>query len=82
VHGGPATAGADREAFLREVDGLRAELADAGVPGPGPRVAAAHAAIRARIPFLERDRALDGEVATIVRLVADGTVLAAARAGG
>ena len=32
------------------------------------------------IPFLDRDRALDGEVATAVRLVAEGRVLAAARA--
>jgi histidine ammonia-lyase len=43
-------------------------------------VAAAHAAIRERIPFLSRDRALDGEVAMAVRLVIEGQVLAAARA--
>jgi histidine ammonia-lyase len=43
-------------------------------------VAAAHAAIRARMPFLARDRALDGEVAAAVGLVREGRGLAAARA--
>ena len=42
-------------------------------------VAAAHAAIRAKIPFLDRDRALDGEVATAVRLVESGEILSAVR---
>src|SRR5690606_22982652 len=37
------------------------------------------AALREAIPFLDRDRALDGEVAAAVRLVADGALLAAAR---
>ena len=35
--------------------------------------------VRERIAFLDRDRALDGEVAEAVRLVADGTLLTAAR---
>jgi histidine ammonia-lyase len=55
------------------------ELAESSEFRPGDAVAAAHAAIRARIPFLQRDRALDGEVAAAVQLVADGAVLAAAR---
>ncbi|MFT4179457.1 MAG: aromatic amino acid ammonia-lyase [Thermomonas sp.] len=80
VQGGPLPDAADRAAFLAEVDALRAQLADADEFRPGRAVAAAHAAIRARIPFLDRDRALDGEVATAVRMVADGSVLAAARA--
>jgi histidine ammonia-lyase len=71
---------AERAAFLAEVDGLRGELSQAGEFHPGKAVAAAHAAIRARIPFLDRDRALDGEVRAALRLVADGSVLAAARA--
>ena len=61
------------------VDGLRAELAASGPFAPGPVVASAHAALREHIPFLDRDRALDAEVATAVRLVAEGTVLEAAR---
>lgn len=82
VQGGPRdTGGEDQAAFIAEVDALRAELAGAEPFHPGDAVAAAHAAIRARIPFLERDRALDGDVATAVQLVIDGDVLAAARAG-
>ncbi len=80
VQFGPLPDHADREGFLAEVDGLRAELSAAAPFHPGRAVAAAHDAIRAAIPFLDRDRALDGEVATAVRLVVDGTVLAASRA--
>jgi histidine ammonia-lyase len=79
VQGGPLPGAPEREAFLAEVEGLRAELAASPEFRPGSAVAAARAAIRARIPFLERDRALDGEVATAVALVAEGTVLEAAR---
>ena len=79
VQGDPADAAA-RDAFLSEVDGLRGELASMPPPKPGSAVAAAHTAIRAVIPFLDRDRALGGEVAAALQLVADGTLLAAARA--
>ncbi len=65
--------------FLQEVEALRAQLADAAEFRPGRAVAAAHAALRAHIPYLERDRALDGEVAAAVAMVADGSLLAAAR---
>ncbi len=68
-----------RAAFLAEVDGLRAELAALPSPQPGRAVGAAHAAIRERIAFMDRDRALDGEVRVALQLVADGSVLAAAR---
>lgn len=80
VQGGPLPDAEERPGFLAEVEGLRAELAAAPAFRPGRAVAAAHAAIRARIPFLDRDRAMDGEVAAAVRMVADGSVLAAARA--
>lgn len=79
VRGGPLPEAGERAGFIAEVDGLRAELARADAFRPGHAVAAAHAAIRARIPFLDRDRAMDGEVAAAVRMVADGSVLAAAR---
>jgi histidine ammonia-lyase len=79
VHGGPHASETGRTAFLAEVDGLRNELSQAGTFQPGKAVAAAHAAIRARIPFLDRDRALDGEVAAAVAMVVDGSALAAAR---
>ena len=46
---------------------------------PGEAVAAAHSALREEIPFLDRDRAMDGEVAVAVRLVESGKLLDAAR---
>ncbi|KRD39319.1 MULTISPECIES: aromatic amino acid ammonia-lyase [unclassified Lysobacter] len=79
VAGGPLPSDADHAGFLAEVEGLRSELAAAEEFRPGRAVAAAHAAIRERIAFLPRDRALDGEVATALRMVSDGSVLAAAR---
>jgi len=79
IQGAPAADSGDRAAFLDEVEGMRAELATADAFHPGRAVAAAHAEIRAVIPFLDKDRALDGEVATIVRLEREGQVLAAAR---
>jgi len=82
VQGGPrAQAGGLQETLRQEVEGLRAELADAPEFRPGRAVAAAHAAIRERIAFMERDRAMDRGVAAAVQLVVDGVVLAAARAG-
>ena len=79
VGGGARADAGVRGDFLPEVDGLGPHLAPAAEFRPGRAVAAAHAAIRARIPFLDRDRAMDGEVATAVRMVVDGDVLAAAR---
>ncbi|WP_313498164.1 HAL/PAL/TAL family ammonia-lyase [Pseudoxanthomonas mexicana] len=79
VSGGPSPGAEGRDVFLAEVDALRAALAASDAFHPGHAVAAAHAAIRAKIPFLDRDRALDGEVATAVRLVESGEILAAVR---
>jgi len=79
VSGGPSPGAEGRDVFLAEVDALRAALAASAAFHPGHAVAAAHAAIRAKIPFLDRDRALDGEVATAVRLVESGEILAAVR---
>ncbi|MDR7068873.1 histidine ammonia-lyase [Pseudoxanthomonas japonensis] len=79
VSGGPSAGVEERDAFLAEVDALRKALASSEAFHPGHAVAAAHAAIRAKIPFLDRDRALDGEVATAVRLVESGEILAAVR---
>ncbi len=79
VHGAPLPTAGDRAAFLAEVDALRAQLANAQAFQPGRAVAAAHAAIRKRIAYLDRDRALDGDVAAAVAMVVDGSVLTAAR---
>ena len=80
VQGGPLPGHADADAFLADVEALRADLAAADAFQPGHAVAAAHAAIRTRIRFLGRDRALDGEVVAALRMVADGSVLRASRA--
>ncbi|WP_242107295.1 HAL/PAL/TAL family ammonia-lyase [Luteimonas aquatica] len=77
VQGGPAPDHPDYAVFLEEVEALRAELAAAEAFHPGGAVATAHAAIREKIAFLGQDRALDGDVAAAVRLVADDAVLAA-----
>ena len=79
VQGGPLPTSDDAAGFVAEVEALRAELSDAEAFHPGDAVARAHAALRAAIPFLDRDRALDGEVATVVRLVSEGALLEASR---
>ncbi|MEO8366626.1 MAG: aromatic amino acid lyase [Pseudoxanthomonas sp.] len=79
VQGGPHGDAAASEVFYSEVEGLRAELAKADEFHPGRAVAAAHAVIRAEIPFLDRDRAMDGEVSTAVSLVESGRLLDAIR---
>jgi len=76
---GAAPAAADREAFLAEVEALRAELAAAPEFQPGRAVRAAHKTLRKYIKFMPADRAMDGDVAMAVRLVEEGTVLRAAR---
>ena len=75
MQGGPAIDAPGHGQFLAEVEALRAQLAQAEAFHPGDAVAAAHARIRATVPFLARDRALDGEVAAMVELVASGALL-------
>lgn len=79
VQGGPRHDHADYPRFLAEVEALRVELASADAFHPGSAVAAAHAAIREQIPFLDADRALDREVAIAIGLVTGGDVLQAMR---
>jgi histidine ammonia-lyase len=80
VNGGPVDGDAARPTFLAEVEGLRSELAAAPAFAPGSAVDAAWRAIRERIPFMGRDRAMDGDVAMATRLVEEGVLLDAARA--
>ena len=80
VLGAPLPGHADRAAFLDEVEALRLELAQADEFQPGVAVQAAWLALREAIPFMGRDRAMDGDVATAVRLVIEGRLLSAARA--
>jgi len=60
-----------RAQFLAECDALRAELAASAAFSPGREVAALHSAFREHVGFLEKDRALDGDVAAAVRFVED-----------
>jgi len=80
VLGAPLPGHPDRPAFLAEVEALRQELAASSEFKPGHAVQAAWAALREAIPFMGRDRAMDGDVATAVRLVEEGRLLSAARA--
>ena len=79
VQGAPLPGHPDRAAFLAEVEGLRQELAAAPEFEPGVAVRAAWSALREAIPFMARDRAMDGDIATAVALVRSGKLLSAAR---
>ncbi len=80
VQGAPLPGAPERAGFLAEVEGLRAELAASDDVRPGAAVQAAWAALREAIPFMGRDRAMDGDIALAVRLVQEGRLLQAARA--
>ena len=79
VQGAPLPGHPDRAPFLEEVEGLRRELAESAEFEPGVAVRAAWTALREAIPFMPRDRAMDGDVATAVHLVRSGKLLTAAR---
>ncbi len=79
IHGGPAESDPARNTFLAEVEALRAELASAPAFKPGRAIEAAWHALRDAIPFMDRDRAMDGDVAMAVTLVDGDVLLAAAR---
>ena len=66
-------------AFQLEVNGLFEELSAVADFKPSPAIAAAHAAVRKRIAFMDRDRALNNEVMQAVDLVQSGEVLQAVR---
>jgi histidine ammonia-lyase len=79
VQGAPPAGHADREEFLAEVEALRRELAEADDFQPGRAVHAAWSTLREAIPFMGRDRAMDGDIATALRLVREGRLLSAAK---
>jgi len=81
IGGAPRADHPDYVAFLQEVEGLRAELAQAPEFRPGRAVAAAYALVREAVPFLARDRALDRDVANAVELVRSGRILQAFATG-
>jgi len=61
-----------RAQFEAEVQALAQSLADAPDFRAGTAVQRAHAKIRERIAFMERDRAMDGDVRAICALIANG----------
>lgn len=79
IHGAPQPGTPDYEAFMQEVEALRAELAQAGEFSPGRSVAAALQYLRQHIAFMDADRAMDAEVQRMVGLVEHGELLMAAR---
>jgi histidine ammonia-lyase len=72
VAGAPEPGHPDHAQFLREVDALCAALAGSDDFHGGAAVRQALARVREVVPFMQRDRAMDGEVRAMVRLVRDG----------
>ncbi len=75
VRGAPLPTSPDRATFMAEVELLRAELAAAPEFQPGAPVGAMLRRLRGEIPFMARDRAMDGEVARVCELVLGGELL-------
>lgn len=69
VAGGPLPGHPQHAVFLDEVERLRSALAGAPEYRPGNGVQALFDAIRAEIPFMQRDRPMDGDVRRICALV-------------
>ncbi|MBU6249095.1 MAG: aromatic amino acid lyase, partial [Xanthomonadaceae bacterium] len=61
--------------FVDEVKALTAALAEVGDYHAGAAVRRAHGRLRARIGFMHRDRAMDGDVRAVCELIASGAVL-------
>jgi len=71
----PDTNHPSRAQFEKEVQALTQALSETTDFHAGASVRNAHARIRAEISFMERDRAMDGDVARICELIASGTLL-------
>ncbi len=65
----------DRARFLEECRELTAQLAQDVDFHASPRVRRAHGRLREHIGFMQRDRAMDGEVAKVCELVEQGVLL-------
>ena len=61
-------------AFAAETEQLLKALATTDSFHPSPRIAAVLALIRTRIPFMARDRAMDGDIREISRLAGSGAL--------
>ncbi|HEY2396661.1 MAG TPA: aromatic amino acid lyase [Rudaea sp.] len=76
VHGAPKTDHSSHAQFEREVHALMQALAATGEFHAGAKVRAAFAAVRSRIGFMQRDRAMDADIQAICALVASGELTA------
>jgi len=72
----PRADSAQAAAFRGEVLQLMQALAASREFTPAPRVSAAFQKLRALIPFMDRDRAMDQDIARITAMVASGELLA------
>ena len=61
--------------FISECEQLMTQLAQDVDFHASPRVQRAHARLREHIAFMQRDRAMDGDVARVCKLVEDGALL-------
>ena len=75
VSNAPAPDHPDHPRFLDECRELMAQLAQDADFRASPRVQRAHARLREHIGFMQRDRAMDGEVAKVCELVEQGVLL-------
>jgi histidine ammonia-lyase len=66
--------------FIREVEALRQELADAAEFQPSLAVNAVLAHLRERIRFMHQDRAMDQDIKILMKMFDEGEFLMAARA--
>jgi histidine ammonia-lyase len=76
VAGAPDPGHADHVQFEREVTALMKALVDCEEFRPGKLVAAAFSAIRENIHFMQRDRAMDGDIRKVCDLVASAALIA------
>jgi histidine ammonia-lyase len=79
ISNAPKESDAEYAEFIGEVEQLRAQLAQSAEFKPSASVEQALSILRQEIPFLERDRGMDREVQTAVRLLESGELLRAAR---
>jgi histidine ammonia-lyase len=81
IQGAPAAGSAEYAQFEREVRALCKALADAGEFHAGASVQRAFDLVRQRVPFMQRDRAMDADIRAMVDLVDCGELLGVARDG-
>ncbi len=75
IDGAPREGHPEHDTFEMEVQQLMDALADAGPYSAGKTVGEALSKIRERVPFMRKDRAMDGDVQGMCELVASGSLV-------